>query len=57
MPSLALREATSRPRIWVVKRSAIAPPAASTEKLVMRLPDESCWMLSAKLELLVLRLR
>ena len=41
MPSFALRAAWFRPRIWVVKRSEIARPAASSFALLMRSPEES----------------
>jgi len=57
MPSLALRMATSRPRIWVVKRSLMARPAASSFALLMRRPDERRWMVVASELPLVLRLR
>lgn len=40
IPSLALRTATFRPRICVLKRSEIARPAASSLALLMRSPDE-----------------
>jgi hypothetical protein len=40
MPSLALRAAWSMPRIWVVKRSEIARPAASSLALLMRRPED-----------------
>src|SRR5690606_431426 len=40
MPSLALRMATLRPRICVVKRSEIARPAASSLALLIRRPDD-----------------
>ncbi|MCW0450866.1 hypothetical protein NB706_003700 [Xanthomonas sacchari] len=57
MPSLALREATSRPRIWVVKRSEIARPAASSLALLMRRPEDRRWIVVARLALVVLRFR
>jgi len=57
MPSLALRTATSRPRIWVLKRSEIARPAASSLALLMRRPEDRRWMVVARLEPLVDRLR
>ena len=40
MPSLALRAAWSMPRIWVVKRSEMARPAASSLALLMRRPED-----------------
>ena len=57
MPSLALRTATSRPRIWVVKRSEMARPAASSLALLMRRPEDRRWMLVASEAPLVFRLR
>jgi len=57
MPSFALRTATSRPRIWVLKRSEIARPAASSLALLMRRPEDRRWMVVARLEPLVDRLR
>ncbi len=57
MPSLALRTATSRPRIWVLKRSEIARPAASSLALLMRRPEDRRWIVVARLEPLVDRLR
>ena len=57
MPSLALRTATSRPRIWVLKRSEMARPAASSFALLMRRPDDRRWMVVAREAPLVLRLR
>ncbi len=44
MPSLALRAAMFRPRIWLVKRSEMARPAASSLALLMRRPDDRRWM-------------
>lgn len=44
MPSLALRAAWFKPRIWLVNRSEIARPAASSLALLMRRPDERRWM-------------
>jgi len=41
MPSLALRAAWFRPRIWLVKRSEMARPAASSRALLMRRPEDS----------------
>jgi len=41
IPSLALRTAWLSPLIWLVNRSAIAKPAASSLALLMRKPDES----------------
>ena len=41
MASLALREATFKPRIWVVMRSASVMPAASSLALLMRRPEDS----------------
>ena len=43
IPSLALRVAWFKPRIWVVKRSEIAKPAASSLALLMRRPDDRRW--------------
>jgi hypothetical protein len=40
MPSLALRAAWFRPRIWAVIRWEIARPAESSRALLMRMPDE-----------------
>ena len=40
MPSLALRVAWLRPRIWVVKRSEMPRPAASSLALLMRRPED-----------------
>src|SRR5690606_27006924 len=40
IPSLALRVATFRPRIWVVNRLEIARPAASSLALLMRRPED-----------------
>ncbi len=57
MPSLALRAAWLRPRIWVVKRSEMARPAASSRALLMRRPEDRRWMVVAKEALLVCRLR
>ncbi|KRA48249.1 hypothetical protein ASD72_19950 [Pseudoxanthomonas sp. Root630] len=57
MPSFALRTATSRPRIWVLKRSEMARPAASSLALLMRRPDDRRWMVVAREAPLVLRLR
>ncbi len=57
MPSLALRIATSVPRIWVPKRSLMARPAASSFALLMRRPDDRRWMVVASELPLVLRLR
>ena len=57
MPSLALRTATSRPRIWVLKRSEMARPAASSLALLMRRPEDRRWMLVASEAPLVFRLR
>ena len=44
MPSLALRTAWFRPRIWALKRSEMARPAASSLALLMRRPDDRRWM-------------
>src|SRR3990167_2313729 len=44
IPSFALRTAWFSPRIWLVKRSEIAKPAASSLALLMRRPDERRWM-------------
>ncbi len=57
MPSLALRAAWFMPRIWVLKRSEIARPAASSLALLMRRPEDRRWMLVARLVPLVFRLR
>ncbi len=57
MPSLALRMATSVPRICVPKRSEIARPAASSLALLMREPEDRRWMVVASELPLVLRLR
>ena len=57
MPSLALRMATSVPRIWVPKRSEMARPAASSLALLMREPEDRRWMVVARELPLVLRLR
>ena len=57
MPSLALRTATSRPRICVLKRSEMARPAASSFALLMRRPEDRRWMVVASEAPLVLRLR
>ncbi|MNS86704.1 hypothetical protein D3C72_1206150 [compost metagenome] len=57
MPSLALRMATSVPRIWVPKRSEMARPAASSLALLMREPEDRRWMVVASELPLVLRLR
>ncbi|MNI44073.1 hypothetical protein D3C73_984250 [compost metagenome] len=57
IPSLALRMATSVPRIWVPKRSEIARPAASSLALLMREPEDRRWMVVASELPLVLRLR
>ncbi len=57
MPSLALRTATSRPRIWVLKRSEMARPAASSLALLMRRPEDRRWMVVAREAPLELRLR
>ena len=57
MASLALRTATFKPRIWVVKRSEIARPAASSRALLMRRPEDSRWIVVASVALLVERLR
>ena len=43
-PSLALRAAWFRPRIWLVKRSEIDRPAASSLALLMRRPDDRRWI-------------
>src|SRR3989338_264894 len=40
MPSLALRAAWFKPRIWEVKRSEMARPAASSRALLMRKPED-----------------
>ena len=40
IPSLALREATARPRTWVLMRSAMAKPAASSLALLTRKPED-----------------
>ncbi len=57
MPSLALRAAWFMPRIWVVKRSEMASPAASSLALLMRRPEDRRWMLVASAPPLVFRLR
>ena len=44
MPSLALRMAWFCPRIWLVNRSAMASPAASSRALLTRKPLDSRWM-------------
>src|SRR3989344_4519407 len=44
IPSFALRTAWFRPRIWLVKRSEIARPAASSLALLIRKPDDRRWM-------------
>src|SRR5882757_5620780 len=47
IPSFALRDACVRPRIWVVNRSEIARPAASSFALLMRRPEDRRWMACA----------
>jgi len=44
MPSLALRTAWFRPRIWLVNRSEMARPAASSLALLMRRPEDRRWI-------------
>ncbi|MNV78169.1 hypothetical protein D3C71_1716440 [compost metagenome] len=41
---MALRAAWFRPLIWLVKRSEIARPAASSLALLMRSPDDRRWI-------------
>src|SRR6185369_5456216 len=57
MPSLALRRAWSRPRIWEVKRSEIARPAASSLALLIRKPEDRRCREVAREDWEVLRLR
>src|SRR5690606_42063942 len=57
MPSLALRAAWFMPRIWVVKRSEMARPAASSLALLMRRPEDRRWMVVERLAVLVAGLR
>ena len=54
---MALRTAWFRPRIWLVNRSEMAKPAASSLALLMRRPDERRWMEVFREVWLVPRLR
>ena len=47
IPSLALRIATFKPLVWLVKRFEICRPAASSLAELMRKPDDSFSMLLA----------
>ena len=57
IPSLALRTAWFRPRIWLVKRSEMAKPAASSLALLMRSPEDRRWMEVLSEDWLALKLR
>jgi hypothetical protein len=57
IPSLALRAAWFRPRIWLVIRSLIAKPAASSLALLIRKPDDKRCMEVPKEACDILRLR
>ena len=55
MPSLALRTAWFRPRIWAVILLLMARPAASSAAELMRLPVDSCSMALLRLRLFTVR--
>ena len=55
-PSWALRLAWSTPLIWPWRLSLIVRPAASSAALLMRRPEESCWVVFSSDVSVVLRL-